>query len=261
MRRMLTSCACATLSVPMLLTECLAEAPDAESLAETSSRQTASLEKPTLPGDEVHLNMIDQKLALSLAVDMQAGIVAGEQALKSVSGEALRRLTTARLADQRAFADQLDALTSGKCKEGIAEALRQIEEDKVSQQPRAVSFRPAALQKFATALIIRVRLEILQETDALLWAQLNGKTSDDFDRQYLQNEVLRQMTLVSTLKVFQGQASDDFAQVIERVHGQMKKHCEQAQTLLLQMETAPLAASAVPPATTAATVAAGAAAE
>jgi hypothetical protein len=194
----------------------------------------------------VHLNLIDQKLALSLAVDMQAGIVAGELALRSIASDPLRQLTNSRLDDQRTFAQQLDALTSGKAKQALEDALREIEEDKVSQKPRAISFRPAALQKYATSLLVRVRLEILQESDALLWSDLAGKTGEEFERRYLQTEILRQMTLLSTLKVFEAQASDDFAQVIHQAWTMTKDHYERARALLLQLETASLADATVP---------------
>jgi predicted outer membrane protein len=245
MRRTLSSCAVGTLTALVVASTTFAQTPETGA-ADSPTRQTAAVELPAPPAPQVHLNLIDQKLALSLAVDMQAGIVAGELALKSLTSDSMRQLTSARLDDQRAFAERLDTLTAGKARQALEDAIREIEEDKTASKPRAISFRPAALQKYATSLLVRVRLEILQETDALMWGDLAGKSGAEFERRYLQNEVLRQVTLLSTLKVFESQASPDFAQVIHQAWTMTKQHCDQARALLVQLETAPLADTVVP---------------
>jgi hypothetical protein len=245
MRRMNSFCACALLAVLFSVSVCAAQTLDVADETAPRVLPTANeLETPAAPA--IHLNFIDQKLALSLAVDTQSQIEAAEFALKSISNEALRRHVAARLEQQRAFAQRLDALTDGRAKQAIVDALAEIEADKAAAKPRAVSFRPAALQRYATALLVRVRLEILQQCETIVQGELAGKSAAEFDRCFLRNDVLRQLQMLATLKVFEAQASGDFAQVIHEAWLTARQHYDHAKGLLVQLETEPLAGAAAP---------------
>lgn len=244
MRRIPPTCAAALLAVLLPAGVCTAQTADSDDPSTTSATPPANPSAETRPAAEVHLNFIDKKLALSLAVDTQWQIDTAEYALKSVSDESLRRLMTSRLEDQRAFAEQLDRLTDGDAKRALASALREIEEDKTTDKPRAMSFRPLALQRYATALLVRVRLEILQQYDDAVRHELATKSSAEFDRYFLRTDLLRQLQTLATLKVFEFQASPDFAQVIHQAWSTTKERYETAKGLLRQLETAPLAETA-----------------
>jgi hypothetical protein len=239
MRRFPTLCAGASLAV-LFAGVCAAQSGDFDAPADNAT-PAGQLSETLAPAPQVHLNFIDQKLALSLAVDTQSQIETAEFALKSASNDELRRLITSRLESQRAFAEQLDQLTDGRSKQALVDALGEIEADKTSNVPRAKSFRPLALQRYATSLLVRVRLEILQEYDTALRCELVGKDAGEFDRHFLRSDMLRQLQLLATLKVFQSQASPDFAQVIHKLWSTANEQYALAKGLLLQLETAPLA--------------------
>jgi hypothetical protein len=198
-----------------------------------------ALAAPAAPA-ETHLNLIDHRLALSLAVDADAQIEMAEYALKITANEELRRLLTERLEAQRAFAAELDTLTGGRAKAGILRAKREIEDAKSA--PGGPSFKALSLAN-ATALLARIRLEILQEYAELQRCELAARNSNDFDRTFLRCDILNQMQMLATLKVFEGQASRDFAQVIHRAGSTTKDHLERARGVLERFEAAALAAS------------------
>jgi hypothetical protein len=240
MRRFPIVCAAASFAGLFSASVCTAQTGDFD---ESPTRSTVSEVKAVvaIPAEPpVSLNFVDQKLALSLAVDTHSQIETAEFALKSIGNEALRRLMTSRLADHRALAERLDSLTEGRAKRAIVDALREMEADKAAKTPRAMSFRPMALQKFATSLLVRVRLEILQEYGGAVQAELAGKSANEFDRQFLRGDVLRQMQMLATLKVFESQASPDFAGVIHAAWSTANEQYEHSKGLLAQLETAPL---------------------
>jgi predicted outer membrane protein len=189
---------------------------------------------------EVHLNLIDQKLALSLAVDTQWQIEMAEFALKSIANDALRRLVTVRLEGQRDFAAQLNTLTGGRAESTLAQARREIEKDRAPDNVPDKTFRLLSIRS-ATAMLARIRVEILQEYAAMQRDELAAKSTDKFDLHYLRYDLLNQMQVLSTLQVFEHQASADFAQVIHRTWARAHEQFELANQLLVQLETAPLA--------------------
>src|SRR5262249_1970758 len=70
----------------------------------------------------VSLNLVDQKLALSLAVDMHGQMDLTQFALEGVTDEVLRRALSTRLDAQRDFSTQLETLTSGRSKTALDRA-------------------------------------------------------------------------------------------------------------------------------------------
>lgn len=191
---------------------------------------------------EVHLNIVDQKLAVSLAVDTHAQIELADFALKGVANDSLKRYLTARLEGQQAFAARLDALTGGRTREAIARALREIEDDKATHS-RGARLSLLSLRN-ATAMVARIRLEILQEYFQTLRGELSAKSAEEFDRHYLRYELANQMQMLAALRVFESQASNDFALVIHEAWTGAKEQLDHARQLMLQLETAPLAGSA-----------------
>jgi predicted outer membrane protein len=196
--------------------------------------------------ERVSLNIIDQKLALSLAVDAWAQIETGELALKTVQNEPLKRVIAARVESLRSFYALLNEVTGGRTGEAVAQAVREIEQDAKGAKTRTVNFRPLALNRNATAMIVRIRLEILQQYTDLVQADLDAKSGEEFDKHYLRGELLHQMQLLAMLQVFESQASPDFGAVIHGAVVAAQDHLNKSRQTLAQMETLPLAGA--PPA-------------
>jgi hypothetical protein len=187
----------------------------------------------------VNLNIIDQKLALSLAVDTWGQIAAEEAALPLIQSESLKKDLHARLESQRAFLARLETLTGGRCGDAIKDAVDEIARDAKAETATAVRFRPLALQKNATAMIVRIRVEILQRYTGLINQQLAAGKEADFDRYFLRSDLLHQMQMVAMLHVFAGQASADFAEVIRSAAVLAEEQLAASQQVLSQMETPP----------------------
>jgi paraquat-inducible protein B len=194
--------------------------------------------QPPSKNSEVSLNIIDQKLALSLAVDMHCEIDRTSGALKVATTPAVRQYLTQRLAVQQALADQLDQLTGGRAKTTIARAAKEIEHERNQERTPRTRFRPMAIQN-ATAAVARIRLEMQQEYAAMVRAELNAQPAAEFDRHFLRAEVLHQMQVVATLRVFEGQASEDFAKVIAEAGVVAGEELAAAKKLLQQVESTP----------------------
>jgi hypothetical protein len=248
MRRVPFTCTAALVAGLYSISVCTAQVSDhATAVPQNPPSEIADPLDAPAPSTEVNLNLIDQKLALSLAVDTRAQIDIADLALKTIASDPLRRYVTERLESQRAFAARLDALTEGRTREALARALREIENDKAEKSPDA-KFRLLSIRN-ATAMLARIRLEILQEYAQLLYAERASKSAEEFDRHYLRSDLLNQMQMLATLKVFEGQASDDFGRVIREAQSTASAQLDRGRQLLMQLETAPLAgAPAVKPA-------------
>lgn len=210
------------------------------------TQQPGGVERPGAApiAAEVHLNLVDQKLALSIAVDTLAQIELGEFALNSTANEALRKMLSGRIEEHRAVAARLESLTGGKSKTAIARALREIEEDRLASAARPKKFSLTSASQQATAMVVRIRVEHLQEFARLLRRELEAKQAAEFDRHFLRMDVLNQMQMQALLKVFEGQASSDFAAVIHEVLEGGQSHLDRSRQLLLQLEAVPLTAGA-----------------
>jgi hypothetical protein len=236
--------------IAFALTSSVALAEDAGSIAPPLvSESPTELQDQAAPGtpearpdDEVHLNLIDQKLALSLAVDTRAQISLAEFALKNVSDEALRQLLEQRIAGQRAFSEKLESLTEGRTRSAIAQAMREIEQDRAADKAKPKKFALLSASKNATGMIVRIRVEQLAEYLGSVRGELEARRGEQFDRRFLQSDMLHQLQMIAMLKVFEGQASSDFAEVIRDANTQASAQLNQAKDLLHRLESAPPAA-------------------
>lgn len=234
-----------TFSLAQSPAEASVEVPDTQVVEERTKANlpvgNVTPEPVPTPAPVVSLNIIDQKLALSLAVDTWGQIAANERALEAATSEPLRTLIVRRLETQRAFASLLDTLTGGRTTVAIEDARREIAADAANTKTKVVHFRPLALHKNATAMMVRIRMEILESYLAEVQSGLASKTAGEFDCHFLRGDVLHQMQLLAMLEVFERQASADFAGVIKQEIEAAREHLGRSRQTLVQLETAPLA--------------------
>ncbi len=233
--------ASAAMFVPVV---CFAQSPvvaEERTKANLPDDASVAYDVASAPLAPVNLNIIDQKLALSLAVDTWGQIAANERALEAATSEPLRTLIARRLETQRAFSTLLDTLTGGRTSTAIEDARREIAADAAPSQTKVVRFRPLALHKNATAMMVRIRLEILEEYLANVQSGLQTQSANEFDRHFLRGDILHQMQLLAMLEVFERQASNDFAAVIKQEIDAASEHLTHSRQTLSQLETAPLA--------------------
>lgn len=251
MHRIPFTCAAATLAVLLPATVSYGQMPEVEdeSTAREPTRAANEAPQPSAARD-IHLNLVDQKLAITMAVDAWGQIEMGEFALESLGSDAVRQLLASRVKDQRALAARLEELTRGKSGKAIEEALAEIAQAK-KDTSASRPFRLLDLKRNATAMLVRIRLEIVQEYADMLQCELAGGSPLEFDRRYLRCHVLDQMQLLAALKVFESQASADFAQVIHQAWSDGQEYLGRAKLLLSQLESPSLAdvTAAQPPLT------------
>ena len=182
-------------------------------------------------GPEVHLNLVDQKLAVSLAVDTHAQIELTEFALKGVASDALRRYLTIRLESQHAFAARLDALTGGRTREAIVRALRKSRmiRPRTSHKARSCDYCRCAMP---ARWWLASDWKFCRSTPKPCRTELAAKSSEEFDRHYLRYELANQMQMLAALRVFETQASADFALVIREAWTTAKEQLDHARQLL-----------------------------
>ena len=161
-----------------------------------------------------------------------------------MADESLRQLLEQRIASQQVFAERLESLTSGRTKTAIAQALREIEQDRAPNKAKSKKFALLSANKNATAMIVRIRVEQLEEYLGSVRGELEARRGQHFDRHFLQSDLLHQMQMIAMLKVFEGQASSDFAGVIHEASEQACAHLVEARQLLSKLESAPPAAVA-----------------
>jgi len=202
------------------------------------SPETNLTDKPTSAsakeGNAPHLNIVDHKLALCLAVDLTAQLEMSEQALKETKSESIHQLISTNLSQQRQLAERLELLTGGRTKAAIQRALHEIK----NHTPPPTGL--AAIRQDATAAVVRIRLEIAQENGRLLHDQMRAK-GDGYDRAYLQAEIIGQTQYIATLLVFARQASDDFTPLIEAATAQAQCHLAAARLLVAEPQANQLA--------------------
>jgi len=222
----------------------LAESPQTNLPADEESRglsgSLGEQSEAALASKEVHLNIVDKKLALSLAVDTHMQIEMAKLALESIRDDHLRTLLNERIRTQQTFADRLEQLTGGAASEAIADARRAILKDREGRNDQQGKFKLLSLQKNATAMLVRVRMEILDQYSQMVCAELEAKQAEAYDRHYLQADLLHQMQMLATLDVFAGQASADFADVINETAAAGRKQLADARRLWIEMEAIPL---------------------
>ncbi len=222
--------------------------------------------------EAVYLNVVDQKLALNLAVDANTQIAFAEFALSKVDKDAVRNYAKSQLAKQRALAAKMDSLTSGEASTLILQATRQIEADKAKPQLVLSSVRSASsiqtgrsdsvvdradeeraadsetvtrgarkghfgIRSNSIAMVVRIKLEMGQEYMDSLQTDLVSNHDCGIDLRYLTIDTLNQMQTLATLKVFEGQASPEFAKVIHQARSQAAQQLELGKELLSTLES------------------------
>ena len=216
----------------------------------------------------VSLNMIDQKVAVSMAVEAQVQIDLVEHALPKIHDPRLRRLTERKLALYRALFETLDDLSDGRARSMLArvsadrarrhpasDALTHVEPNQVQtsattaaqivdRHDKGTEATPAVittkttrtktsggkgglssvLENATTNAILRVRLDIAEAYHEMLRAELAGIAPADFDRHYLHTETVNQMQVLAMLRVFEQQASAEFARVLHQATLAAERH-------------------------------------
>jgi predicted outer membrane protein len=84
-----------------------------------------------------------------------------------------------------------------------------------------------------------VRLEIARQYADLLRAELETAAPAEFDRQYLAIEVYNQMQVLAMLRVFEGQASDDFARILRQATTAAEGHASECKQVAARLQGTP----------------------
>jgi hypothetical protein len=199
--------------------------------------------------DGLKLSLVDEKLALSLAVEAHVQTELLQFAVAELDNAELKSLAAKCLALHRGLYAALDDLTDGRAASMLNAATAS---DMTSSQPRPADIKSpetktadkrtdekaslaaadlpakktgkgvkrgglkAAVENATNTAILRVRLEVADEYADLLRSELDSSESGEFDRAYSTLDVVNQMQVVALLRVFERQASDDFAAIIHR---------------------------------------------
>jgi hypothetical protein len=79
--------------------------------------------------------------------------------------------------------------------------------------------------------MLRIRLEIAGQYTDILRAQLQTGPPNDFDRHFMAVDVVNQMQAVAVLRVFERQASKDFARIIRMARTAAEDHLNKSRQL------------------------------
>jgi hypothetical protein len=180
--------------------------------------------------DAISLSMVDEKIALSLAVETHIQIELAQFALARLGNEELKQLTVKKLGSYRQLLNTLEELTGGRAGKILARAGRHLQttppgtsvsrtsttegDSRARAKPGRKGGIGDVIQNAATQTVLRVRLDIAQQYADLLRAELETATPGEFDRRYLAIEVFNQMQVLAMLRVFERQASTEFARII-----------------------------------------------
>ncbi len=204
--------------------------------------------------DAVSLNIVDAKLALSLAVEVQIQIELSELTLAGIHDDVLKRFAEKKLRFYRQLLSDLDELTGGQSGRMLARASGKTQAPVTSSEsasPAAARGNSGSLksgrksglgdvmQNVTTHAILRVRLEIADEYAHLLRAELNTAPPDEYDRRYLGIEVHNQMQVLAMLRVFEKQASAPFSRITRSAAVAAESHAAEARQVMEQLQTAP----------------------
>jgi len=225
---------------------------------ETSDRPTAPVDERLASQSEldaVCLNLIDEKLALSLAVETHIQIELLQLALPGIRHDDVKHFAERRLSLYRQMLNTLDELTCGRVGKTLPRAPLHAETAATtSDSPPPVppvdgahgSAKPGrkggignVMQNVATQAILRVRLEIADQYLHLLRAELETVPPDDYDRHYLGIETNNQMQMLAMLRVFEKQASPDFARIIRLATVATESHFAEARHVVERLQSVP----------------------
>jgi len=220
----------------------------------------------------LRLSMVDEKLALSLAVEAHVQIELLQFAVAELDNAALRNLAENRLALHRGLFVALDDLTAGRAASMLNAAAasdattsdappaetKTAETDSADKRTddkqlaaASSSVRKsgkgakrgglkAAVANATNAAILRVRLDVAGEYADLLRSELESEESAEFDRAYSTLDVVNQMQVLALLRVFERQASEDFAAIIHRATTLAETQLDQARELAQDSDQSPV---------------------
>jgi hypothetical protein len=229
--------------------------------------------------DTISLSIVDEKLALTLAVEIHVQHELTEFALTGIQDENVRLLAENKRRLYAQLLNTLHDLTGGRSAAMLDRApndgtlkvagFRPAEDvpaatattvvaktatvsTEGSPATPAVATRPkkrgglsAVLENTTTAAIVKVRLKIAENYAELLRAELAALPPADFDRHYMQIEVFNQIQVMSMLRVFEQHASDAFARVLHHATVATEQHLADARNLVTTMPAGNLASPAV----------------
>jgi predicted outer membrane protein len=208
--------------------------------------------------DAVKLSVVDEKLALSLAVEAHIQIELAQLALAGSRHEDLKRFTGRKLRHYRQLLNTLQTLTGGRAGEVVSRATRKTKgaaagDDNpttISNSSPARSARKSGIgdivQNATANAIVRVRLAIAQEYAQLLSAELETAPAEEFDLRYLSVEGFNQMQVLAMLRVFEQQASPEFARIIHLAAVGAEMHASEARQIVEQIKRPPQVPPALP---------------
>ena len=222
--------------------------------------------------EELRLSMVDEKLALSLAVESHVQIELLQFAVGELDNAALKNLAENRLALHLGLFAALNDLTSGRAASMLnataasdatnsdappaetktAEA--NSADNRTDEQQLAATASPArktgkgakrgglkaAVANATNAAILRVRLDVAGEYADLLRSELESDESEEFDRAYSTLDVVNQMQVVALLRVFEREASEDFAAIIHRATTLAETQLNEARELAQDSDQPPV---------------------
>lgn len=205
--------------------------------------------------DKVSLTIIDEKLALSLAVETHIQIELAQFALAGIRHDGLTHFTEKKLRNYQQIFNTLEVLTGGRVGKVLSRATRKSATvaatshatptiaPAVINLSRATSGRKGGIGsvvEIATAsAVLHIRLAIAQEYAQLLRTELGMALPEEFDRRYLSVESVNQMQVLAMLRVFEQQASPGFARVIHLATVAAEAHASEIRQAIEQFESPP----------------------
>ncbi len=201
----------------------------------------------------IRLSIVDEKLALSWAVETHIQIELATFALAGIRHEDVKDFTERKLQHYRQVFNTLDELTGGRAGKVLARATRNTGVKTTSDNAAATAgnSRPARrgrkggigaiVQNATENAILRVRLAIGQEYAQLLRVELETSPPEEFDRRYASVEGFNQMQVLATLRVFEQQASPGFAQIVHLATVAAESQASEGRQVIEQFKNLPLA--------------------
>ncbi len=212
-------------------------------LAAPAPTQAIELLVPAAELCEVNLSVVDDKLAMSLAVEAHLQIELTEFALASITDPQLKAHTEQKLHSYRQLYETLNELTCGRPDAMLGRVAKADEAEPADDNGQAAAKKRKRrggigdiLQNTATKAILKVRLEIAQQYTDMLRAELELSPPGEFDRRYLGIEFYNQMQVLAMLRVFEEQASKEFAKLIHLATVATEGHLVNARAIFDQLK-------------------------
>lgn len=192
--------------------------------------------------DAMNLSMTDQKIALSLAVETHVQIELIEDSLGKIHDAELRQFVESKRQLYASLLNTLNDLTNGRAANMLDAANGQRQQpapatDSTKSADSAKGGVRSPLQNATHGAILRIRLQIAGQYTDILRAELADSLPADFDRHFMAADVVNQMQAVAILRVFERQASEDFAKIIRMARAAAEGHLDESRQLVQQLES------------------------